>query len=161
MRAVDPTITLLASGAMPDEMTVTGQARNLHMPDPQAQFGSPADFTGGLIAHSWGSFEGLTEHWYARAGKRFDYDHAKSLAQDAPNEAGYVNVDQTPLEWARYPSNRVRQKAEAWAEYEKRFPAMAEKKIFLSIDEYAYFGGGRGTGPVSYTHLTLPTILRV
>lgn len=140
MRRADPSITLLASGAMPDEMTVTGQARALHMADPQAQFGSPADFTGGLLAHSWGSFDGLTEHWYARAGKRFDYEHAKSLAPDAPNEAGYVNVDQSLLEWARYPSNRVREKAEAWQEYEKRFPAMLDKKIFLSIDEYAYSG---------------------
>ena len=140
MRKVDPSITLLASGAMPDEMTVTGQARALHMPDPQAQFGSAADFTGGLLAHSWGNFEGLTEHWYARAGKRFDYDHAKSLPPDAPNEDGYVKVDQTLLEWARYPSNRVREKAEEWQEYQKRFPAMLEKKIFLSIDEYAYSG---------------------
>ena len=140
MRAVDPSITLLASGAMPDEMTVTGQARALHMPDPQAQFGSPADFTGGLLADSWGSFDGLTEHWYARAGKRFDYEHAKSLPPDAPNEAGYVNVDQNLLDWARYPSNRVRLKAEEWQEYEKRFPAMIDKKIFLSIDEYAYSG---------------------
>ena len=140
MRQVDPSITLLASGAMPDEMTVTGQARNLHMPDPQAQFGSPADFTGGLLAHSWGSFDGLTEHWYARAGKRFDYEHAKSLPPDAPNEAGYVNADQTLLEWARYPSDRVREKAEEWQEYQKRFPAMLDKNIFLSIDEYAYSG---------------------
>jgi alpha-N-arabinofuranosidase len=140
MRNADPSITLLASGAMPDEMTVTGQARNLHMPDPQAQFGSAADFTGGLLAHSWGNFEGLTEHWYARAGKRFDYEHAKSLPPDAPNEDGYVTVDQTLLEWARYPSNRVREKAEAWQEYEKRFPAMLDRKIFLSIDEYAYSG---------------------
>jgi len=140
MRKADPSITLLASGAMPDEMTVTGQTRVLHLPDPQAQFGSPADFTGGLLAHSWGSFEGLTEHWYARAGKRFDYEHAKSLPPDAPNEAGYVNVDQTLLEWARYPSHRVRLKAEEWLEYQKRFPAMLDKKIFLSIDEYAYSG---------------------
>jgi alpha-N-arabinofuranosidase len=140
MRKVDPSITLLASGAMPDEMTVTGQARTLHMPDPQAQFGSAADFTGGLLAQSWGNFEGLTEHWYARAGKRFDYEHAKSLPPDAPNEDGYVTVDQTLLEWARYPSNRVREKAEEWQEYEKRFPAMLDQKIFLSIDEYAYSG---------------------
>jgi alpha-L-arabinofuranosidase len=140
MRKVDPSITLLASGAMPDEMTVTGQARTLHMPDPQAQFGSAADFTGGLLAHSWGNFEGLTEHWYARAGKRFDYEHAKSLPPDAPNEDGYVKVDQTLLEWARYPSNRVREKAEEWQEYQKRFPAILDQKIFLSIDEYAYSG---------------------
>jgi len=140
IRKVDPSITLLASGAMPDEMTLTGQALALHMPDPQAQFGSAADFTGGLLAHSWGNFDGLTEHWYARAGKRFDYEHAKSLPPDAPNEDGYVKVDQTLLEWARYPSNRVREKAEEWQEYQKRFPAMPDKKIFLSIDEYAYSG---------------------
>ena len=140
MRAVDSSITLLASGAMPDEMTVTGQTRVLHSKDIQAQYGSDADWTGGLLAHCWGNFDGLTEHWYARAGKRFDLQHAESLPADAPGEAGYVNVDQTLLEWARYPSNRVRLKAEEWQEYEKRFPAIIDKKIFLSIDEYAYSG---------------------
>lgn len=34
MRNVDPSITILASGAMPDEMTVEGQARVLHLGDP-------------------------------------------------------------------------------------------------------------------------------
>jgi alpha-N-arabinofuranosidase len=51
-----------------------------------------------------------------------------------------VTVDQTLLEWARYPSNRVREKAEEWQEYQTRFPAMIDKQIFLSIDEYAYSG---------------------
>ena len=41
------------------------------------------DWTGGLIENCWGNFDGLTEHWYARAGKRFDYQHAMSLAADA------------------------------------------------------------------------------
>ena len=63
-----------------------------------------------------------------RAGKRFDYEHAKSLPPDAPNEDGYVTVDQSLLEWARYPSNRVREKAEEWQEYQKRFRTMLEKK---------------------------------
>ncbi len=45
------------------------------------------------------------------------------------------------LEWVRHPSNRVHKKAEEWQEYEKRFPAMVDKKIFLSIDEYGYGGG--------------------
>jgi alpha-L-arabinofuranosidase len=139
MRRVDPSITLLASGAMPDEMTVEGQSRAMHL-DPQAQFGSDADWTGGLLAHSFGNFEGLTEHWYSRVGKRFDYEHAKSLPADAPNEAGYVPVEETLLEWVRHPSNRVAKKAEEWNEYEKRFPAMIDKKIFLSIDEYSYSG---------------------
>ena len=140
MRKADPSITLLASGAMPDEMTVTGQTRALHLKDVQAEFGSDGDFTGGLLAHSFGNFDGLTEHWYARAGKRFDYALAKTLPPDAPNEAAYVNVDQSLLEWARYPSNRVRLKADEWKEYQRRFPAMVDKKVFLSIDEYAYSG---------------------
>jgi len=58
-----------------------------------------------------------------------------------------VNVDQSLLEWARYPANIVRLKAEEWQGYRQRFPAMADKKIFLSIDEYAYFGGGFGRAP--------------
>ena len=141
MRKVDPSITLLASGAMPDEMTVEGQPRTMHLADPQVQFGSEADWTGGLLAHCWGNFDGLTEHWYSRVGKRFDYEHAKSLPFDAPIEGGYVNVDETVLEWVRHPSNRVHKKAEEWQEYERRFPAMVDKKIFLSIDEYGYGGG--------------------
>jgi alpha-N-arabinofuranosidase len=141
MRAVDPSITLLASGAMPDEMTVEGQPRTMGISDPQVHFGDPqADWTGGLLLHSFGNFDGLTEHWYVRAGKRFDYEHAKSLPMNAPIEGGYVNVDETVLEWVRHPSNRVHKKAEEWNEYVKRFPAMLDKKLFLSIDEYGYGG---------------------
>ena len=60
---------------------------------------------------------------------------------DAPIEAGYVNVDETVLEWVRHPANRVHKKAEEWQEYVKRYPAMLDKHIFLSIDEYGYGGG--------------------
>ncbi len=143
MRQADPSITLLASGAFPDEMTVEGQPRTMGIADPQVQFGSRADWTGGMIANCMGNFEGITEHWYTRVGKRFDYEHAKSLPLDPTLniESGYVNVDETTLEWIRHPSNRVHKKAEEWAEYEKRFPALGEKKIFLSIDEYGYGGG--------------------
>jgi alpha-N-arabinofuranosidase len=142
MRAVDPSITLLASGSMPDEMTVKGQPRTMGITDPQVHFGDErADWTGGLLAHCFGNFDGLTEHWYVRVGKRFDYEHAKSLPMDAPMEAGYVNADETLLEWVRHPANRVHKKAEEWQEYVKRYPAMLDKKIFLSVDEYGYGGG--------------------
>ena len=142
MRAVDPTITLLASGAMPDEMTVEGQPHTMGIQDPQVHFGDPqADWTGGLLAHSFGNFDALTEHWYVRVGKRYDYEHAKTLPMDAPIEAGYVNADETVLEWVRHPANRVHKKAEEWQEYVKRFPAITDKHIFLSVDEYGYGGG--------------------
>jgi alpha-L-arabinofuranosidase len=35
----------------------------------------------------------------------------------------------------------MRLKAEEWHGYEQRFPAMRDKKIFLSLDEYAYLCG--------------------
>jgi alpha-N-arabinofuranosidase len=147
MRQADPSIVLLASGAMPDEMTVEGQARLIHPNDPQAHFGGPADWTGGLIKDCWGNFDGITEHWYVRPGMRFDYEHAKTLGVDAPIEGGYVPIkDETLLEWVRHPADRVHKKAEEWAEYEKLFPEMIKKKIFLSNDEYGYgFGGLKAT----------------
>ena len=80
-------------------------------------------------------------------GRHFDIERAKSLPPDAPEDDAYVKYDPTSLEFARYAGNVIRRKAEEWEGYQQRFPAMIDKKIFLSIDEYAYFGGGRGTGP--------------
>ena len=40
----------------------------------------------------------------------------------------------------------MRLKAEEWQGYQQHFPAMLDKKTFLSIDEWAYFGGGFGRG---------------
>lgn len=140
MRKADPSITLLASGAMPDEMTIEGITHAMHLENLQAQFGTDADWTGGVLAHCWGNFDGITEHWYSRAGYRFDVDRAKYPPVRPGIEPGYVPVDETLLEWARHPSNRVHLKAEEWQEYQRRFPAMLGKKIFLSMDEYAYTG---------------------
>ncbi len=142
MKKVDPSITLIASGAMPDEMTVEGQPRANKIADPQVHFGDPElDWTGSLLTNSFGYFDGLAEHWYVRSGKYFDYEHAKSIPLDSPIEAGYVDLPETTLEWARHPANRVHKKSEEWNEYTKRFPQMLDKKIFLSIDEYGYGGG--------------------
>ena len=41
----------------------------------------------------------------------------------------------------RRPSDRVHLKGEEWQEYERRFPEMKAKNIFMSNDEYAYTGG--------------------
>jgi alpha-N-arabinofuranosidase len=139
MRKVDPSITLLGSGAMPEEMTLEGQTKGAA--DVQAQFGSDYDWTGGFLAHSMGYFDGLTEHWYARAGKRFDFGTAKNGEKQSDIESGYIPAtDESVDEWIRKPANRVRVKSEEWEEYKKRFPAIVEKKIFRSNDEYAYTG---------------------
>ncbi len=141
MREADPSITLLASGNMPQAMDLTGEFRAKDVDNLKAVFGSEVDWTGGELKDCWGNFDGITQHWYAQSGRHFDVEKAKALPLDAPTDQGYVKVDQTPLEYARYPANIVHQLAESWQGYQQRFPAMAEKKIFLSIDEYAYFGG--------------------
>ena len=123
MRAKDPSITLIGSGAMPDQLHPRDVKENPSLDSIQHRFGTDEDWTGGLLAEAWGTFDGLSEHWYDRAEKRPEAPPADEL-----------------MEWARSPSNQVRMKAEEWAIYEQRFPAMRDKPIFLSIDEYAYTG---------------------
>lgn len=126
MRQVDPSITLLSSGVLPDSGTPgANTGKSLLCTD--------ADWTCGFVQHSWGTFDGITEHWYASPpGRR----GGGAVAADVP--PGPVST----VEWARVPSNQVHLKAEQWEELERRFPQMRAKKIFMSIDEYAYFGGG-------------------
>lgn len=144
MRQADPSIVLIASGEMIHDDNLTGAMRAKYTGDLPAVIGSDADWTGGFLKNCWGNFDGIAEHWYAQPGRHFDVAKAKSLPPDAPGSDAYVPVEQTTLQFARYPANVVRAEAEEWQEYEQKFPAMREKNIFLSIDEYAYFGGGFG-----------------
>jgi len=123
MRAADPSISLIASGAMPDQLHARDAKENASLASIQGRFGTEADWTGGLLAQAWGTFEGVSEHWYDRVEKRPDAPAADEL-----------------IEFARSPSNQVRMKAEEWAIYEQRFPALHDRRVFLSIDEYAYIG---------------------
>jgi alpha-L-arabinofuranosidase len=142
MRAADPSITLLASGNMPLAMDLTGEMRAHDADNLKAVEGTPVDWTGGLLHDSWGNFAGITQHWYAQPGRHFDVQKAKNLPLDAPTDAGYDKVDQTTLEYARYPANIVHLYQQTWRRYQERFPEMVKNHTFLSIDEYAYFGGG-------------------
>jgi alpha-L-arabinofuranosidase len=130
MRAVDPSITLIGSGAMPDQLHPRDAKENASLESIQPKFGTENDWTGGLLARAWGNFDGISEHWYDRAEKR----------PDAPADAELI-------EFARSPSNQVRMKAEEWRIYQQRFPAIKEKHIFLSIDEFAYIATPFGTTP--------------
>lgn len=123
MRAVDPTITLLGSGAMPDQLKPRDAKENPSLESIQHKFGTDEDWTGGLFREAWGNFSGVTEHWYDHAEKRPDAPPPEEL-----------------IEWVRSPSNQVRMKADEWHIYENRFPKIDTDHIFLSIDEYAYFG---------------------
>lgn len=139
MKKVDPSITLLASGSMPDRLW-----KDPAVPVPydasKEMIGDEWDWTGGLFAHCMDHFDGMTEHWYAPAGMKYD-------PPNAPKDvdlmfAGYAPMDYTVLEWVRYPSNRVRIKAEQWEQYARLFPEIGKQGKFLSIDEYAYLARG-------------------
>jgi alpha-N-arabinofuranosidase len=146
MRAVDPSIVLIASGEMLEDGTLHGDIRVKYAGNLEPLYGTESDWTGGFLKNCWGNFDGIAEHWYGQGNRRYDLEKAKGLPPEASNEDAYVKVDQTTLEWARIPANIVSLKAEEWRGYQHRFPAMVDKKIFLSIDEYAYFGGGFGRG---------------
>ncbi len=139
MRAVDPSITLIASGLMLQNDNVPGPLRSKYVGNLDGLYGSDSDWDGGFLKDAWGNFDILAEHWYARGGHHWDIEKGKLLGPDAPSDNAYVNVPMTLLESVRYPADTVRLKAEEFEGYQKRFPEMVEKKIPLSIDEYAYF----------------------
>jgi alpha-L-arabinofuranosidase len=140
MRQVDPTITLLATGATPDEMTIYGIAlptTGKLIPD----FGSAGDWDGGLFTHCFDAIDVMSEHFYSYAGQRFD--HSSGIKPGAFSRANYmVRVDEPLVEWARRPANRIRNKIEAYDEYLHRIPALQTRRIPMAIDEWAYTGAG-------------------
>lgn len=141
MRKVDPSITLLATGATPDEMTIYGLALPLVgklIPD----FGSAGDWDYGLFTHCFDYIDIMSEHFYSYPGQRFDHS---ALKPGNFSRANYmVQVDEPLVEWARRPANRVREKVEAYDEYLERIPALKTRRIPMVIDEWAYSGGGGG-----------------
>jgi len=139
MRKVDPTITLLATGATPEEMTIYGlslRTTGKLAPD----YGSAGDWDGGLFTHCFDNIDVMSEHFYSYAGQRFDHS---GVRPGAFNRADYMlKVDEPLVEWARRPANRVRNKVEAYDEYLERIPALKTRRIPMAIDEWAYTGGG-------------------
>ncbi|MBL0160363.1 MAG: alpha-N-arabinofuranosidase [Bryobacterales bacterium] len=136
MRKVDPTIKLLATGATPDEMTIYGHSLRLTgklIPD----WGSEADWTGGLFTHCLDNVDIMSEHFYSYAGQRFD--HSSGLRPGRFSRSAYMEkVDETLVEFARRPANRVRNKVEAYEEYARRIPGLKTKPVPMAIDEWAY-----------------------
>jgi alpha-L-arabinofuranosidase len=158
MRKADPTITLIGSAKMMEPMWLKGEDRAKYVDNLGPMFGSDTDWTGGLLAKSWGTFDGIAQHWYEGPGRHFDLTKAKTLPADAPETGAYVTYEPTSLEYARYAGDVIRRHVEEWQGYQKRVPQMVDKKIFLSIDEYAY-GGLGGGGGVRFRGPTLKTAL--
>jgi alpha-N-arabinofuranosidase len=128
MRRVDPTIKLIAAGAMPDAMTGSKQAKRLNgqiVPD----YLSPADWSGGLLSHCLDSIDLLSEHFYSTSNQRFDLEKGDKVATES-----------SLIEWMRQPATQVRAKYEHYQEYLKRIPGLQQRRVPISLDEWAYIG---------------------
>ncbi len=125
MRKVDPSIYIVAPGGFVDEMT-TGQGIFIEG-QPQVKVGSERDWAYGMFKDSWGKFDALGTHAYPPENKRFNLKTGKLF-----------DVEQTLLEWARQPANRIRTMVDAWEEYKKQFPKLEEGSVKVFFDEWAY-----------------------
>jgi alpha-N-arabinofuranosidase len=132
MRKVDPTIKLIAGGAMPDVMEGADQARRIngqYVPD----YLSTADWTGQMILNCLDNIDMISEHYYASGTQHTDMKLQKKVPIDPPLSF---------IEWQRAPAVQVRAKYEHYQEYLKLIPALRAKQVPIAIDEWAYFGGG-------------------
>lgn len=131
MRSADPTIKLIASGAMADTMTGSGESLKLGdtlIPKP---FG-PADWTGRLFARALDNMDLISEHFYNYGTTHYDLAQGKQVPND-PNE---------PLvTWMRRPANHIKLKVEEYRAYEQLLLALKTKPVPICLDEWAYSGG--------------------
>ena len=109
MKQVDPTIKLIASGAMPDTMTGSKESLNLgtNLVPPYL---SPADWTGGLLSNCFNNIDLISEHFYNYGNTHFSLAEGRQVPND-PNEP--------VTDWMRRPANHIRIKYEEYQEYEK------------------------------------------
>jgi alpha-N-arabinofuranosidase len=131
MKKVDPSIKLIAGGAMPDVMEGADQARRIngqYVPD----YLSTADWTGQMILNCLDNIDMISEHYYASGTQHTDMKLQKKVPIDPPLSF---------IEWQRAPAVQVRAKYEHYQEYLKLIPALRAKPVPIAIDEWAYFGG--------------------
>lgn len=135
MRKVDPSIKLIAGGAMPDVMEGADQSRRIngqYVPD----YLSAADWTGQMLLNCLDNIDMVSEHYYASGTEHTDIKQQKKVP---------INPPLSFIEWQRAPAVQVRAKYEHYQEYLKRIPALRAKPVPIAIDEWAYFGGGPGS----------------
>jgi alpha-N-arabinofuranosidase len=131
MRKVDPSIKLIAGGAMPDVMEGADQSKRIngqYVPD----YLSAADWTGQMLLNCLDNIDMVSEHYYASGNQHTDMKLQKKMPIDPPLSF---------IEWQRAPAVQVRVKYEHYQEYLKRIPALRAKPVPIAIDEWAYFGG--------------------
>jgi alpha-N-arabinofuranosidase len=132
MKSVDPSIKLIAGGAMPDVMEGADQAKRIngqYVPD----YLSAADWSGQMLKNCLDNIDMLSEHYYASGTEHTDMKLGKKVP---------INPPLSFIEWQRAPAVQVRAKYEHYQEYLKLIPALRAKPVPVAIDEWAYFGGG-------------------
>jgi alpha-N-arabinofuranosidase len=133
MKKADPSIKLIAGGAMPDVMEGADQSRRIngqYVPD----YLSAADWTGQMILHCLDNIDMISEHYYASGTQHTDMKLQKKVTIDPPLSL---------IEWERAPAVQVRAKYEHYEQYLKRIPALRAKPVPIAIDEWAYMGSNR------------------
>src|SRR6201998_3377322 len=137
MRKVDPSMTLIAGGAMPDVMTGANQSKRIggkFVPD----YLSPADWGGHMLAYGLYYIDMLSEHFYSSSNMHTDLKLEKKVSIGP----------QSLVEWERAPATQVRVKYEHYQEYLKLVPALRAKPVPIAIDEWAYMD--RDSPPGAY-----------
>ena len=145
MRAVDPTIKVIASGATPEEASwcyienrqfnsFEGRLKE-NLPLPFA-FGSREDWTGALLKTSADYLDYLGEHFYGYP----------NLVIDVAREQ-FVESDEPLALKVRRLANRVEFKFEAWDEYVRRMPQLKTRDIRFAFDEWSPRNRSVGSGP--------------
>jgi alpha-N-arabinofuranosidase len=135
MRKADPSILLVAPGAMPDAMTGSGMAKKLTGQVVAEEMGK-ADWSGALLSRSIDDFEILSQHFYVYGGTHYDLEQGKQVPDDS--SLSFV-------EWSRKPANMVRVDYELFQTYREKIPAMRRKPITVALDEWAYTGSPPGS----------------
>jgi alpha-N-arabinofuranosidase len=128
MRKVDPSIVLIAGGAMPKTMTTAKQSLRFGkslIPEPLSE----ADWNGNLFKHSLQYMDEISEHFYAYANTRFDLEKGEQVPSQEPL-----------IEIMRKPVNHVRKTVEEYYDYLELFPEMRDKRVKINIDEWALTG---------------------
>lgn len=134
MRAVDPNIKLIASGATPFETSTTARHHKYPLPYKLPyEYGSDGDWTGKLLEQASDNIDFIAEHLYPMTDHAFDADSQK-----------FVPVEDPVVDQVRRVPNRVEAVAEAWDHYLEMFPGLDEKNITFALDEWT--GGGWRSG---------------
>ena len=133
MRAKDPNIKLVASGATIYETGTTARhhRKPLRMSLP-IKYLSEDDWTGMLLKNSLENIDYMAEHIYT-----YFHGHYDEKKQD------WVNKRDTLVDLVRRTPNRIKGMVEAMKEYEELIPGVKEKKTPFWVDEWVA-GDGRG-----------------